>query len=168
MLKELIREGNKRYFLAEGEEGNILFSFYEWNKECSIDEIETALLLSDIPSYLQGKYTLEELLNEPLAIFELEIISNRYEQRSTLKPTNMSLWEYETFIKNNFEIPKALKMAFITQEREEGNFYIACESYDSDSMVTKSNMKIANSFVARLYKELEKVTNKRYSHTESY
>lgn len=126
------------------------------------------MLLSDIPSYLQGKYTLEELLNEPLAIFELEIINNRYEQRSTLKPMNMSLWEYETFIKNNFETPKALKMAFITQEREEGNFYIACESYDFDSMVTKSNMKIVNSFVTRLYNELEKVTNKRYSHIESY
>lgn len=167
MLKELIREGNKRYFIEEGKEGNILFSIYEWSKEYTLDEIESALLLADIPSYLQGKYTLEQLLNEPLAIFELEIISNKYEQRNIIKPMNMSLWEYETFIKKE-DVSKALKMAFITQEREEQSFYIACESYDSDSMVTNSNVKIVNNFINRLYKELEKVTNKKYSHLEAY
>lgn len=168
MIKELLKEGNKRYFLVEGQQGNILFSIYEWdwNNQKTLEEIETGFLNADIPSYLKDRYTLEQLLNEPVAIFELEIINNNYQKVSYLKPMNMSLWEYETLVKNNKEVPKALKMAFISQE--EDSFYIACESYDSDSMVTSKNMNTVNKWLSNLTKELEKVLNKCYGHVEAY
>ena len=166
MIKELLKEGNKRYFIAEGELGNILFNIYEWesDKPKTLDEIETAFLTSDIPSYLKEKYSLEQLLNEPLAIFELSM----YGFGSELQPKCMSLWEYKTFIKKDQDIPKGLKMAFINQPSDEDCFYIACESYDNDSMVTRKNMDIVNKHTHVLYNELEAILGKSFSHVESY
>lgn len=166
MIKELLKEGNRKYFLAEGENGNIIFSVWQWegDQPKATEEIETAFLTSNIPNYLKEKYTLKDLLEEPLAIFELSI--NKFSNE--LQPKNMSLWEYDTFIKNNKNAAKALKMAFINKLQDEDTFYIACESFDSDSMVTKKNMNVVNEYLFYNSKEIEKVLNKTFSHVEAY
>ena len=167
MIKELLKEGNKRYFEAETEQGKLLFYVYEWqweDKPQTIEKIDTAFKNANIPSYIKERYTMQQLINEPLAIFQLNI----YNFGSELQPMNMSLWEYKTFIKKDQNVPKALKMAFISNQHDESYFYIACESNDSDSMVTKNNMNIVNKYVNFLYHELETILHKNFSHIESY
>ncbi|AAK79120.1 hypothetical protein BJV85_002851 [Clostridium acetobutylicum] len=164
MIKKLAKEGNRRYFKIEKKGVKILFSIWEFESDNlkDIPEIEKIFINSCLPSYLREEYTLECLIKQPLEIFELDIIRNE------LTPMNMSLWEYETFIKENSKAPKALKMAFINQCKDESTFYIACESFDPESMVTSKNMKIVNEYVFHHKQEIEEVINKSFTHVESY
>lgn len=166
-IKELCKEGSKRYFQTIKNNQKIIFSIYDFNEENpkSIEQVEKSFKSAKLPSYIIEKYTIQQIFNKPLAIFQLDI----YKWGNELRPMNMSLWEYRSFIKEDKRVSKALKMASISQSCiDDDSFYIACENCDSDSMVNDKNMSIVNRCVNSLSKELEKILGKSFSHVESY
>lgn len=97
-------------------------------------EIEDRWAEAKLPSYIKD---VDDCFNNPLRLFEFVIFNSWVE----LNPVNMSIWEYETLVKDKSEVNKALKMAYISQDRDNKTFSINCESYDGESMVTEKNMK---------------------------
>ena len=169
MIKELLKEGYKRYFEGEKLGKKIIFSVYEWDKEDikSIEEIEKAFNEADLPQWVREEIeTLEQRLNrDPLNnLFALKM----YSFRNDLEAQNYNLYEYEKFIQGVAQPPKALKSACICRDRESSYFYIACEPYDEESALTRDNIKIIENHVGMLVNEIEKLLGKNYSHTEIY
>lgn len=154
IIKELLKENDKRYFEASTGDQKILFYVYEFDRPYTMQKIEEGFKYAALPE--------KGLKNKPLIIYQLDI----YKFGSFLKTMYMSLWEYLTFIKRINNVPKALKMAFISQEAD--YFYIACESNNSDSMVTRGNMLIVNKYVTTITDELRKLLHKDFSHVEAY
>jgi len=87
---------------------------------------------------------------------------------SVLESQNYNLYEYEKLIQGVAEPPKALKSACICKDREGSYFYMALEPNDSESALTRDNVKIIESHISMLYKEIEKILGMNYSHTERY
>lgn len=168
MIKELFKDNYKRYFQAEKFGKKIIFTVYEWDQDDikPIEQINELFNNADIESYLKEKYTLESILNEDSLsnLFNLDIQS--YD--TTLAPKNYNLYEYEKLIQGIAEPPKALKSACICRDREGQYFYIACEPADSESALTRDNVKIIESHVSALVEDIEKKLNMNYSHTEIY
>jgi hypothetical protein len=171
LIQKLIKVGNKQYYKMKAVEGqDIIFSVFMWedsSKNPTDEEIELALFSAKLPSYIAENHSLNEELEKPLAIFELEIYNNQYHKASYLKPLNMSLWEYEYFIKGNTEIHPALRSAFISKYSDD-TLLICCESYDNESMLTAKNRSIINQKVVEIEKELLEVTGRNYLEVEMY
>ena len=153
-IKELLRENDQRYFEASAEDHKVLFYVYEFDRSYTMQEIEDGFKYAALSE--------KGITNEPLLIYQLDI----YKFGSFLKSMYMSIWDYLTFINGINNAPKALKMAFISQKNH--HFYIACESNDSDSMVTRGNMKIVEKYVTTITDELKKLLHKDFSHVEAY
>jgi peptide subunit release factor RF-3 len=164
MIKELLKSGSHTYYSGVKEEKEIIFSIWHFGEEKSITEIEEGLKVATLPDYYP--VTLSEILEKPLPLFQLNI----YSFGSTLESRNMSLYEYERLIKNNQVAEKALKMAFIQNNNDSVCFYVACESFDNESMVNRKNMDVVRSYLYNRngITELEKVINKEFSHVEAY
>lgn len=153
-IKELLKENDKRYFEVNSGNTKVLFYVYEFDRSYTIQEIEDGFKYAALPE--------KETTDKLLTIYQLDI----YKFGSFLKTMYMSLWDYLTFIKKLNNVPKALKMAFISQENT--YFYIACESNDLDSMVTRGNMQIVEKYVTTITDELKKLLHKDFSHVEAY
>ena len=97
-------------------------------------EIEDRWAEAKVPSYVTD---IDDCFNNPLRLFQLVIFDSWVE----LHPLNMSVWEYESIVKGSTNVNPALKMAFISQDKESGTFSINCESYDYESHVNSENMK---------------------------
>ena len=169
MIKELFKDNYKRYFEGEKLGKKIIFSVNEWDQEYTkpIKEIEKAFNEADLPQWVREEIeTLEQKLNRDSLsnLFSL----NMYSFRNELESNNYNLYEYEKFIQGVVEPPKALKSACICRDRNSDYYYIACEPYDSESALTRDNVKIIESHISMLYREIEKLLNMNYSHTERY
>jgi hypothetical protein len=153
-IKELLKENDKRYFETNVGNTKVLFYVYEFDRSYTMQEIEDGFKYAALPE--------EGITNGSLLIYQLDI----YKFGSFLKSMYMSIWDYLTFINGINNAPKALKMAFISQENT--YFYIACESNDSDSMVTRGNMQVVNKYITTITDELKKLLHKDFSHVEAY
>jgi hypothetical protein len=149
MIKEVLSMRNVRYYKAN----DGIFHIFVWEDENDLTEekIENAWNNAKLPSCVTDA-TMEELKNKPLAIFELKIRGND----SYIEPMNMSLYEYEYFIKGNEKPELALKSAFITKDA--GMLCIMCEPYDYESALTRENKNKINSAVIKDKEELYNIT----------
>jgi len=84
------------------------------------------------------------------------------ELKAELKPLNMSLWEYEVFVKGNNNPQNALKSAFIARNK------ILCETYDGKSELTDENLKTIEDYIYDNIKELKEVMGIDYVEFEVY
>lgn len=169
MIKELLKDGYKRYFEGEKFGKKIIFSVSEWDQEDikPIEEIEKAFNDADLPQWVREEIeTLEQRLNRDSLsnLFSLRM----YSFRNDLEAQNYNLYEYEKFIQGVAEPPKALKSACICKDRESSYYYIACEPADSESALTRGNVTIIEKHISMLTDEIEKVLGMNYSHTEIY
>lgn len=147
MIKKLKQDGNRIYFT----DGEIIFKVYNWYGDVTIEKVKQGLKEARFPDYIPTG--LEEYKQNSLVIFDLTIQSTW----SELKPLNISLWEYEIFIKGSSKPDPALKSAFISKSDDYN--YIACESYDNESMLTDKNLLIIERYMAKHKQELEKILN---------
>lgn len=121
------------------------------------EEILKAYPDAKVPSYIPEEH-IDDLFNNPLRIFDLVI----YKTWVELNPKCMSVWEYETLIKGKKDVNPALKMAFISQDRDNNTFCINCESYDYESMVNSRTVTIFEKWMDCHIEELKELLNMEY------
>lgn len=119
-----------------------------WDSKVPEQQILDDYLKAKLPSYLAELK--EEIYGNPIRLFELA----RYSFGPEIISCNMSAWEYETLIKGNKKAVPALKMAYITQARDEGSWCVNCEAYDEESMVTEKNVAKVNNWLQERKSEL--------------
>lgn len=164
---ELILKTNTKNYFKTVVEGVtvILGSHIFWGEEKTLEQVKEAFKTADIAGYLKPQYNFKDMIKEPLGnLFDIQI----YKFGNNLDAKNYNLWEYEIFIKGNKEAPAALKSACICKDNKSNYFYIACEPYDSESALTRENIKTIESYVNSNVKDIEKLLNCNYSHTEIY
>lgn len=151
MIKEVLSMRNRRYYKAD----DGIFHIFVWEERpnnLTEEKIESAWNNAKLPSYVTDA-TIEELKNKPLALFNLSI----YSDASYIEPQNMSLYEYEYFIKGNAKPEPALKSAFIMKDGD--TLCIMCEPYDFESALTKENKDIINRIAMKYRNELCDILN---------
>lgn len=165
MIKELFRVNDKRYFTGEKEGKEVIFAVFEFLNTYTLEEIEKAFNDADLVSYVKERYTLKEVLSEPLNnLFQLDI----YKFGQWLTPVNYNLYEFERLIQGNEKAKDSLKSACICKGRGENYFYIALEEYDCTSRLTRENREYIDKYLYFKTELLEKILNCNCSHVESY
>ena len=122
------------------------------------DQILEAYPDAKLPSYIPESH-IDHLFNNPLRIFGLSIYSFGVE----LNPTCMSIWEYEAIVKCTPVVDPVLKMAFISQDIENGTFCINCEAYDEESPVNAKTVNKVYKWIDEHKKELENLLGLEYT-----
>lgn len=159
MLRELKRDGNRIYF---EDKDNLIIYVWDWDNDLTIEKAVDAYRNSSLPSYVPLSFS--ELHKRTLPICQLSIFSFG----SEIKPMNMSLWEYETFIKGNNKANKKLKSAFINFDADTDNLYVAVENFDAESIVTVKSLQDIENYISEHKKEICELFNTDYIRLEIY
>lgn len=159
MLKELRRDNNRVYF---EDKDKLLVYAWDWNGDLTVERAVEAYRDSSLPSYVPLSFN--ELHKRPLPICQLSI----YDFGSEIKPMNMSLWEYETFIKGNNKANKKFKSAFINFDADTNNLYVAIENFDAESIVTTKSLQDIEKYISEHKEEICKLFNTDYIGLEIY
>lgn len=156
MLKEIKRDNERIYFK---DKDNLIIYVWDWNNNLTIEKVVDAYRNSSLASYVPISFS--ELHKKPLPIYQLSI----YDFGSEIKPMNMSLWEYETFIKGNDKANKKLKSAFINFNT---SLYIGVENFDKESIVTNESLQDIEEYIAKHQEEICKLFGVDYMGLEIY
>ena len=169
MIKLLNVEGSQKVFEGEKLGKKVIIKVYDRENKYTTEQIEKALEISDLENWLKERYTLESILNENELnnIFELDML---FIDNPMLKPLNYSLYEYLVYFKkeDKNKVPKVLKSAYISIDRECNFYYIAGENYDNESIITNNNEGQIYKYANILQKEIEKLLGMTFSHVEIY
>lgn len=162
--------GNSYYRVTNEKGSEFIISVDNFTK-VNVEEIEEALKVAELPSYLKNKYSsIEEIIEEGELndLFELKISPSKEYYWAELSPSNYSLFEYLKLVKGQNTVPDALKSAYISKSFQEGTYSIACESYDDTSMINSRNVSIIEKYVHILKDELSLLMGVDYTHMEVY
>lgn len=145
MLKEIKRDNERIYFK---DKDNLIICVWDWDNDLTIEKVVEAYRNSSLPGYVPISFS--ELHKKPLPIYQLSI----YDFGSELEPMNMSLWEYETFIKGNNKANKKLKSAFISFNASINSLYIGVENFDEESIVTTESLQDIEKYILEHQEEI--------------